>query len=67
VDPALAAALAAWLPAELAVRAGALLVRGQRLAQEAVGLDLLADDHAWTTRDELGVDSFGADHAAIHP
>lgn len=54
VDPTVAAALVAWLPDELAARASSLLVHGERLAQEAVGRDLLADDHAWATLDELG-------------
>jgi hypothetical protein len=54
VEPAAAASLVSWLPGELADRALDVLVRGQRLAQEAVGRELLADDHRWATLDELG-------------
>jgi len=54
VDPATATSLVAWLPAELREQASAHLRRGERLAQEAVGRDLLADDATWATIEELG-------------
>lgn len=49
LDPAAAAALAAWLPGDLAGQVADLLERGQRMAQEAVGRDLLAGDPSWAT------------------
>lgn len=42
VDAARAASLAAWLPADLRCVAVELLTSGERLAQEAVGIDLLS-------------------------
>lgn len=42
VDATRAIALAAWLPADMRVAAVELLTSGQRLAQEAVGTELLA-------------------------
>lgn len=42
-----AAELAAWLPASLAEWAATLLTSGHRAAQEAVGLEVLAEDTRW--------------------
>jgi hypothetical protein len=47
VDAVVAADLAAWLPADLGERAADVLRRGQRLAQEAVGAEILAVDPTW--------------------
>lgn len=44
VTPIIAAELSSWLPDKLAERAAACLGAGQRLAQEAVGRDLLIQD-----------------------
>lgn len=52
VDRTIAAELAAWLPGDLADRVIAVLTAGQRLAQEAVGAELLAADPAWIVLDE---------------
>ncbi len=54
LDPMAAAELASWLPGDLAERTAACLVAGQRLPQEAVGLELLVNDRSWATPDELG-------------
>lgn len=50
-----AATLASWLPAELRDGAATLLTRGARLAQEAVGRDLLIDDPTWASGEEMGL------------
>lgn len=67
VDPIVAATLAAWLPGDLADRAAAILIGAERLAQEAVGRDLLADDHGWMTLDELGRGGAGRPSIARDP
>jgi hypothetical protein len=54
LDPVVAAELASWLPGDLAERTAACLVAGQRLTQEAVGLESLLADRSWATPDELG-------------
>ena len=46
--------LIAWLPASLRLSARNVLASGARLAQEAVGTELLADDPAWATWAGLG-------------
>lgn len=46
--------LVAWLPAALRAAAHQHLVAGRRLAQEAVGTDLLAADPTWSTWADLG-------------
>lgn len=55
VDASAATKLASWLPEELADRAAAHLVAGRRLAQEAVGLELLLEDRSWATLEQLGL------------
>jgi Uncharacterized protein conserved in bacteria C-term(DUF2220). len=57
--PEVAAELAAWLGPSLAPAAEALLVSGYRLAQEAVGLDRLAEDQLWATASGLGPEPMG--------
>ena len=47
VDPAEGAALVSWLPLELRTPAAALLQRGERLAQEWVGAELLSRERGW--------------------
>ena len=54
VAPAKAEALVEWLPVTLRDAAYRVLVGGGRLAQEAVGTDLLANDPAWSTWASLG-------------
>ncbi len=54
VAPDRATSLVEWLPATLRAEAYRHLVEGRRLAQEAVGTDLLAADPAWTTWASLG-------------
>jgi hypothetical protein len=49
VDEARASSLAAWLPVDLRLAVVALLMSGQRLAQEAVGSERLTRDPAWRT------------------
>ena len=43
-----------WLPEDIAQAAAARLITGQRLAQEAVGLDMLLEDPTWASVDEVG-------------
>lgn len=47
VPPDVAADLCAWLPAKLQDRACKLLVDGYRVAQEAVGIEVLSADTSW--------------------
>ena len=54
VAPDRAAGLVEWLPVSLRREAYGHLVEGRRLAQEAVGTDLLASDPSWTTWASLG-------------
>ncbi len=54
VDPSTAERLVAWLPASLRSTAREVLVSGARLAQEAVGTNLLASDPTWATWAGLG-------------
>lgn len=54
VEPEAALALAGWLPDELADRVVTHLVAGERLAQEAVGRDLLRLDSGFASIEELG-------------
>jgi hypothetical protein len=46
--------ICAWLPASLAGRAAEVLVSGRRLAQEAVGTELLLADRSWADWTGLG-------------
>ncbi len=54
VAPERATSLVEWLPATLRADAFRHLVEGHRLAQEAVGTDLLTADPTWTTWASLG-------------
>jgi hypothetical protein len=54
VAPERARSLVEWLPATLRADAFRHLVEGHRLAQEAVGTDLLTADPTWTTWASLG-------------
>lgn len=49
VDPSTADSLTAWLPLSLRASAREVLTSGARLAQEAVGTELLASDPTWHT------------------
>jgi hypothetical protein len=51
VDQQRAAVLASWLPADLQAPVIALLTSGQRIAQEATGLELLTHTERWRTLD----------------
>lgn len=55
VAPADAAALASFLPPDLAAPVAEMLVAGDRMAQEAVGADALAGDASWATEEDLGI------------
>jgi hypothetical protein len=54
VEQRTAEALANWLPVPLRPAAREALVSGVRLAQEAVGTELLASDRTWAQWSELG-------------
>lgn len=54
VPPDVAERLAAWLPPAVRVSAAELLVSGYRLAQEAVGSEVLRSDSDWATWKGLG-------------
>lgn len=54
VDAQTADQLIAWLPLPLRAGARQILISGARLAQEAVGTDLLGRDLAWATMADLG-------------
>jgi Uncharacterized protein conserved in bacteria C-term(DUF2220) len=51
VDQQRAAVLASWLPADLQAPVIALLTSGQRIPQEATGLELLTHTERWRTLD----------------
>jgi hypothetical protein len=46
-DQQTAASIASWLPADLQAAVIALLISGQRIPQEATGLELLANSESW--------------------
>ncbi len=54
IAPTTADHLVSWLPASLRSAAREILVAGTRLAQEAVGTELLAGDPSWATWAGLG-------------
>src|SRR5205814_382385 len=54
VEPSSADRLSMWLPASLRSSARDVLIAGARLAQEAVGSELLARDPTWATWAGLG-------------
>jgi hypothetical protein len=64
VAPEIAVELTAWLGPALAPEATSLLVSGQRLAQEAVGLDQLRESDHWATLAGLGPGRTGTPIAA---
>jgi hypothetical protein len=54
VDAETADGLVAWLPASLRAAASTVLCSGMRLAQEAVGTEVLQQDDLWSTWSGLG-------------
>lgn len=54
VDAARASRLVEWLPATLRAQAYQRLVDGERLEQEAIGVNVLADDPTWADWSSLG-------------
>jgi hypothetical protein len=54
VRPEVAGRICAWLPESLAATAADVLMSGHRLAQEAVGVELLRGDPSWADWPQLG-------------